>query len=232
MDIRDIMSIEEFQFKFILEAELRGVELEIGKTRTVNREVTAVTLRDGGNVRATVYLEDLYGKYMTGQAIEDIVDKVIDTLNYADEHGFEVPTFKGPDAKNNLYCVAINKNMNKDIFYKVPHQIIEGTDLALVARYRVGENVSCLVDNLICRDMRLTSDEVLQIAKENTLTEGYTFKGMDQVLKELGGITEEEIREYVGDDYNQQEKKMYVLTNPRSLYGAALISSKQVLGEV
>ena len=55
---------------------------------------------------------------------------------------------------------------------------------------------------------------------------------MDQVIKELGGITEEEIREYVGDDYNQQEKKMYVLTNPRSLYGAALISSKQVLGEV
>ncbi len=231
MRIRDVMSFEEFTYKFKEAVNEKGIEIDINRAIKVNREVTTICLANNETMRATIYMEDLYNDYMHGKAMIDIVDNAIGILNYADCNKFETPNFMDSEAKKCLCATVINKNMNKELLQKIPHQDME--DLALVARFRVNENYSCLVDNGICRSMQLTSEEVLDIAKTNSFAEGYRFKSLYEIIQDLGGPSDDELKEYATDNNGRlTDNMMYVLSTESLNYGACLLFNRNVLNEI
>lgn len=145
------------------------------------------------NFRPCFYPEELFADYEDGRSMEDIVDNVIAHAEYSYEH---TPHFKFGDLtsdsiKSNLFLQLINGDTNPLIkdncaYFKV-------NDLIAVPRCHVkldldgAETGSFLVNRHVQSDMKLTDDELLSIARRNTLDQPYTLKSLGEVLSESLG---------------------------------------------
>ncbi len=91
--------------------------------------------------------------------------------------------------KNNLYLQLINGDTNPLIKNNCAH--IEMNDLIAVPRCKIeidGQIGSYLVNHKIQSEMKLTDDELLAIARKNTMEQPYTIKAMAEVLGESLGM--------------------------------------------
>lgn len=232
MDIKDIMSFEEFQYKFIQGINEGGIETDIFHALQINREVTAVVNKNGNQLRPTIYIEDSYRDYMYGKAMDDIINDASAILKNTNDYAPELPTINDTIQKDKLYCSIINKENNIELLKKIPHQDLKDLDLTLVTRYKVGNNASVLVDNRMCASMKLTSEELLNIAKENTFNSEYAFKTLYDTIIDLGVFSRDELFENINMDYSFADNQVFVLTNKAGFHGASLLASKQVLNEI
>ena len=125
----------------------------------------------------------------------------------------------------------INKEKNAELLSEVPHQTI-ADDLAVVARFRTGENASFLVKSDLCGTLRMTPEEILDIARANSRSHGFSFRPMNDVLTDMmSGFG-------VSSDYTDELKidpdgpQLYVLTNREKVEGAVLGTDRNIMSAI
>lgn len=214
------MTYEMFVKEFMqqLESVKGNVELTKITVQKVNGDVEGITIKCSGvAITPIVYFERLFERYENGMSIIRLANMVAEQFREFETH---IPRFPNPtreSVERNLYCVVINAKDNAELLKTVPHKMIE--DLAIVARYRVEEDASCLVDNTLCDYWNITGDEVLRMAQTNTNKQLYTCQTIGSCLGNL----------FCGDETEVDNSLMYVLSNESNVDGAVAITVPSVL---
>ena len=210
------------------------------KVNDGNAKCITATFNDGGNVSPSIYVRPMYEAYCHGDTIEELADKGIRVLEAGRENsiGINLDSVmpRPEDAHKRLYLQLINGEANPDIKERCPH--IELNDLIAVARWKCFDNSEAGSGSiLITHDIQtgvlhMTADEVLKLARDNTLSQEYTIKGMSETLRELmggEGMSEEMMLALFPTP--DEPEQMYVLSNAEKLNGATALLSKDTLAE-
>ena len=134
-----------------------------------NGSVKALVFKkDDSVICPTVYLDN----YMDNEnlTVNDIVERVTATVYEAFENAPEMPedVFTREYLEENLFVCVCNYEANREYLLSVPHE--KFNDLAVVPRVKVFENGSFVVTNPFLVQAHLTGEELLEIAKKNTLS--------------------------------------------------------------
>lgn len=208
----------------------------LGDVELVRRDIQKINgIRDGISViydnspiSPTIYLDELYEQYKNGHSMSEIVNNTAYNINQHRDDIKDVPVINKDSAMSNLYCSLISRDSNKELLRNVPHGNME--DLAVVARFRVGNDGSFLVTNEMCSQLQMTSEEIIEQAKSNTINQTFKCESMQDVLRGImknDGISEEFVDEFIQSQV--EEAPMYVLTNERGIDGATALLSKDTL---
>lgn len=68
-------------------------------------------------------------------------------------------------AKERVYLSVVNAEKNEELLNSVPYRKIE--DLACIVKFRLDAEASVVVNETLCRQFRLTAEEVLAIGERN-----------------------------------------------------------------
>ncbi len=164
-------------------------------------------------IQPVFHPEELFEDYENGQSINSIVNSVVEQSEYTYKHSpnLDRESLVSEAVRCNLYLQLVNEENNQMIKDNCAH--LQVNDLIAVARCKVeidGEQGSYLVNRKIQAEMKLTDDELLSIARENTLAQPFTIKTMAEVLGESLGME-------IPDNVIQQ---VYVLSNPDGINGS------------
>lgn len=133
-----------------------------------------------------------------------------------------------------LFPCAINKEMHKDLLSDTPHKDIEGTDLALIARYRMQDVGYQMTSFIVTKDKAsafgMTPEVALEQAIANGAKDNYECRSLTEMLAiqmRKMGAPEEIFKEF------QLPKKAlaYVLSNERYIQGAAVLGYPEQMKE-
>lgn len=229
------MEYEEFTTMFIDGLQQNMSDEAVNLTRItankINEDLDGVSVRyPDSNVAPTVYLEDKFQMYQDGYSVDELVEQTASQLRDIRGNAPQVPELTRESAEKNLYCVLVNAEANAELLKNVPHEKFE--DLAVIARFKVGEDGSFIVRNDMCQHFQMTSEEVLEIAHINTNNQHYDCKNMAEVMRDImvsQGLPEEYVDELI--DAQGMDCPMYVLTNDSKIDGSIAITSKAVLEE-
>ncbi len=213
---------------------IEEVRREIGKETEIsmhpvnkpNEQLQGLTIRPAGaRIAPTIYPEELYKQHLDGRSLENITESIIKAVREP-QNAIRIPEISLEEAKKSLYLVAINYEKNRDLLADVPHERFQ--DLALVPRWKVGEEASFLVHDNILPELRLTKEELLEIAQNNTEKETFQVTRLPNIL-----------RSFMGDEYaddilteSPPEISMYVVTNNRGFDGAVAMACDKVMKSV
>lgn len=217
--------VESFKSKILEILSDENVELVRQRCVKVNEELDAITIRYPDSVIApTIYLEDKYEAYQRGQSVEFIAEKTIGQLRIAQREAPELPELTEESARKNLYCAVINADSNAELLKDVPHERVE--DLAIIPRFRISDNASFIVHNSLCSSIRMTSEEIMEVARSNTYKQHFECQNMVEAMREImksQGVPENDIEEFLQEQ--ARECPLYVMSNSQKVDGAvALIS--------
>ncbi len=217
------------------------VDLDIRSTVKTNdndAQCIAATFADGKDVSPSLYVRPMYDEWRNGEAtIEDLASQGIRTLEIGHEHAASMNLRDGllnpEDARNHLYLQLINGEANPEIKEKCPH--IELNDLVAVARWKCfqdsenGTGSILITHDIQTKMLHMTDEEILKLARDNTLSQEYTVKGMTETLMELmGDGMPEEMKEALRQNSDGPEQ-MYVMTNAEKVNGATALLSTDTL---
>jgi len=209
-----------------LEQMLDNVVLERKTVRRINREVDGITIRPvGSSIAPVFYLDGLYEDYKNGAFISQLARYIAREVRKALNNAPSIPQFSKETAIDNLYCAVINAKDNEELLENVPHRMIE--DLAIIPRFRVGEDGSFLIRNEHCGCLNMTAEELLEIAQANTDKEQFVCVNLSECISDL--ICAEE---GIPNDFPipmLEPSPMFVLTNKSKVNGAVAITSKSAL---
>lgn len=204
--------------------------LRVSAKKVNSQEETLNVHYPEGVIAPVVYMSGRYNEYLSGKTMQEIVQDMASNLQEAKEHMPNISELTRENADTRLYMSLMNSEMNSELLENVPHRRIE--DLACVAKFRLGEEASVIVNHDLCAILRMTSEEVLDVAEHNMICNGYQCEEMDQMIK---GMLKEQ---GMGDETMPQEimpdmsPKMYVATTENHVEGAAVIASKEVMREM
>lgn len=150
-----------------------------------------VCYEDDKNCRPCFYPEELYEDYEDGRNMVDIADRLISQAEYSYLHTpqFNHDSLTSDENKKNIYLQLVNGTTNSMI--KDNCAYFEVNDLIAVPRCRVdinGEVGSFLINRQIQSEMKMTDDELLGTARQNTLKQPYSLKSMAEVLSHSLGV--------------------------------------------
>ncbi|MCR5311192.1 MAG: DUF5688 family protein [Lachnospiraceae bacterium] len=225
----------------LLAAELH-IAVEAIEYRKISKnngtELDAITIRPEGGaptLAPTIYLERCLKRYQDGIPAEQIAKDI--AAEVSPKLGHQVNEVITPGAiPDNSFATVINAKANEELLRDVPHRLIADGELAVIPRAHVtlpGEDSSgsfIVRDGFLAMDgLEMTRDELLDRAIANTVSKGYTLRGMSEVLKESLG---DAFTDTMMDEIFPDEERIYVLTNPDKMYGANALLCKEALQEV
>ena len=182
-------------------------------------------------VAPIIYIADNYRQYQAGKTLDDLVKKTVGMLVDIKQERPKIPELTAASAKANLYLSIINADKNRELLKDVPHERLH--DLAVISRYRLDDQSSFIVNNNLCGSLRMTSEEILETARVNTLRRGFECESMESVIRKMlkeSGYP----RDYVDDMAMTRDGKsvMYVLSNKEKMDGAIVMALKESMQEV
>ncbi len=211
------------------ETGTKVIIMEVCKNNGVKKKGLMVKTKDC-NMAPTVYLEEFYGEYKRGKTLEEIAEAVIGVYRNNDRfQEFHIEDFKDfKQMKSQLVLRAVNYEKNAEMLKNTPYVMF--LDLAIVPyiSFPVDESNwgSILVKNEHLELWGITGENVMKTAAENTpkLMPPQIRKMEDTIrqLLEAGGREEAKEYENLLEEIEESDNKvpMYVLTNPKNLYGA------------
>lgn len=203
--------------------------LERKMVHKVNVDREALVVKYPNSIVApTVYLDDKYEMLQQNCTVDEIAENILATLKNIRIDDLVVPELSQESAEKNLYCVLINAADNKELLKDIPYEKLE--DLAIVAKYKVGENASFLVTDKVCESLQMTSEEVLETAYANVEKQKFECRPMAAVMREMM-LKEGMDEEYVDELLHVQatDCPIYVLTNQTKVEGAVAVASQKAL---
>lgn len=229
MDYKEF--VQAFTERLRKEMEQENVTMTCMTVNKVNRPQEAIAIKYPDETTAPlIYLGDTYERYCNGESLAALAKEEADwtKIMHSSARTFPIPGITQQDAQTSLYCVVVNAEMNKELLKYVPSEKIE--DLAVIARYKVGEDSSTVVTYEMCRVLEMTPEEVMQQAHKNTEKIEYSCRTMSEVMRDMmvaDGMDAKHAEELVGRD--DGEFPMYILTNKETVDGAAAITCRNVM---
>lgn len=211
--------------------------MEVCKNNGVKKKGLMIKAKDC-NMAPTVYLEEFYLEYKRGKTLEEIAEEIVGVYRNNDTfQGFHIEDFKElKKMGSQLVFRVINYEKNAKMLKDSPY--ISFLDLAIVPYVSLpvdGNNYgSILVKNEHLDLWGINAETAMKIAAENTpkLLQPQICK-MEDTIRQLiaaGGEEREEYEIFLEEmEGNQNKVPMYVLTNPKNLYGAACMVYDGVL---
>lgn len=228
------MMYEEFatKVKEELEKELKGIQLVRHQADKVNGKKDAfAVIQNQSRVAPELYIEEYYRLLQEGYSFNNIMYNLKKNLKQTLENMPDIPKISVHEAKSNLFCALINAEQNKELLKDIPYEKVE--DLALIARFRVGDEGSFIVSKDLCRALKLTEFETMEIAKRNIEKDIYECKEIREIMinaMRKQGVPEDYIRETIVQ--HEGDIPIYVLSNQQMQDGAVAIVSQRALDKV
>ena len=199
---------------------------ETVKKINFQEEALMVRYKDD-SIAPVVYMSGRYVIYLSGREMSEIVKDIARDVQEARKHQPDMLDLTAEMAKERLYLSVINAEKNEELLNSVPYRKIE--DLACIAKFRLDAESSVLVNEDLCRKLRMTSEEVLAIAERNMVKNGYQCEPLDleikRILKEQG-VSDRKIEEGM---MKTQSSMMYVASTANHMEGAAVIASREAM---
>lgn len=211
-----------------LKSQGEQVDVMYHSVRKINFQEEALLVRyKGDQIAPVVYMSGRYEDYLSGREMSEIVKDIARDVQEARKHQPDMLDFTAEMAKERLYLSVINAEKNEELLNSVPYRKIE--DLACIAKFRLDAEASVVVNETLCRQFRLTAEEVLEIGERNMVKNGYQCEPLDleikRILKEQG-VADREIEEGM---MKTQSSMMYVASTANHMEGAAVIASREAM---
>ena len=211
-----------------LKSQGEQVDVMYHSVRKINFQEEALLVRyKGDQIAPVVYMSGRYEDYLSGREMSEIVKDIARDVQEARKHQPDMLDFTAEMAKERLYLSVINAEKNEELLNSVPYRKIE--DLACIAKFRLDAEASVVVNETLCRQFRLTAEEVLAIGERNMVKNGYQCEPLDleikRILKEQG-VADREIEEGM---MKTQSSMMYVASTANHMEGAAVIASREAM---
>lgn len=212
MDYRQFLNCVRSRVK-----EIMGEEVEVDIRHVIKNnghELDGLTImRSDSQGSPTIYLNGYYGQFCAGRSVDAIINEIIQTYEVNKESvKFSAEEFKNfENVKNRIIYKLINYDANKKLLEDIPFKRF--LDLAVVfcvlVEQRKDGSAAALIHNSHMRLWNVTSDEICEIAKENSP------RLLPYRITRLDDILGEELDSESDADY------MYVLSNESGIQGAA-----------
>lgn len=211
-----------------LKSQREQAEVVHETVKKINFQEEALMVRyKDDSIAPVVYMSGRYVDYLSGREMSEIVKDIARDIQEARKHQPDMLDLTAEMAKERLYLSVINAEKNEELLNSVPYRKIE--DLACIAKFRLDAESSVLVNEDLCRKLRMTSEEVLAIAERNMVKNGYQCEPLDleikRILKEQG-VSDREIEEGM---MKTQSSMMYVASTANHMEGAAVIASREAM---
>lgn len=199
---------------------LGDVEITFNDITKTNVKKKAVTIKEpGNNIAPSIYLD----QFENVNTHKELARKIADiyeanksntpTVNLDFIYEFETVA---PKLREKL----VNTKMNKELLSKVPS--IQFLDLSKIFYVKVtmnnGESGIITITNEMLDKWNVSIEEVEDVARENTILDGYELRNISELIP-------------VPDNYTEEEMPMYVLYNDCS-FAACLLSHTEILGRI
>lgn len=219
------MDYEEFKTNLqeeIQSRSLRHIEFTIEAVTKTNEMLEGLVLRfEGQSIAPTIYPQLMYETYQKGMSVSDIVDFISPTL-FDTSYYPPIPELTPENAERSISFSLINKDKNKELLKQCPYK--EVYDMAAVPRWHVTDEASFVVNNNIMQTLRMTKEEILNIAQKNTESASYVCKRLDDVVRDIlanDGVDEDEISEILP----MGSSPLYIISNSQKSDGSCAILS-------
>lgn len=218
---RAVSLAEQLIRELIHEAKQRNLQAQIGKTEAMKNnenQMTGITIRfEGDQAASTQYLAQYESRIRDGESIRDIAKEMMDIAVRAREDGLSIrmPDINLAEAAKSLNLKVMNKETNPGIAASCPH-IDMGNGLMAVPYWKISMNNDNLASFLVKREisegmLHMTDQELLSMARKNTIEPGYSIRGMTEVLQQMMG--DQVPSEIVESMVPEGQEKMYVVTS-------------------
>lgn len=180
----------------------------------------------GQKINPTVYPSDYEEMIRHGATAKDVAKAMAERIreNMPQKQGFtEVPELTKETLTEKAYICVCNTEMNRDFLKGVPHEEIE--DLSVFVKFRVSDNASITITNDIAKNLQLTGEEILSMARRNTDRQEFSVRTLQSVLAGAFGAD-------FGEGMDQQQPmipQIFVMSNDNNVDGASCIASRAAL---
>lgn len=219
------MDYEEFKKMFteLLSDAAGRLDMEIAKTEPLiinkDSDYLAVNTKDGGH-EVIVSVEEGYREFSIGRDIGEMAESIVKGIIPYIKVMSRIPPFTGSNAQDSLYLSAVNRDMNQHLMKGIPYEIVG--DLAIIPRMHVSEDhngqANITLTEELFRKLKLTKEEVMEIAGRNTEEQGIRISPLSSVILESYKKNMEANREtvlkkdYLSDSIYQYEHRTKSIT--------------------
>lgn len=224
------MNYEDFKTSLITEIQAnceRAIIFTDEIITKANEVLEGLTMRfEGDMVAPTIYPQKLYANYQQGVPISKMAEDVSASLLMDVP---EIPKLTLDNAEKSISFSLINKEKNKYLLEGCPYKEIH--DMAAIPRWHISDETSFVVNNNIMQKLRLTKEEVLDIAQKNTESADYVCKSINEVLRNT--MVEDGMPEEMADEmFPEGQIPFYVLSNGKKLDGSCAVLSDSFMQKV
>lgn len=209
---------------------LPSVQVSVREVRKNNDVILqGMTLtEDLSNASPTIYMEEFYERYLDGDDLSALAEKVCDI--YREHCLSEDMDFSFMDeyetVADKVFLRIVNREKNAELLRDVPY--IPFLDLALipyiVIRNSMIGNASTLIERQLISSWNVDERQVLEDGRRN-IHDNYPYS-----LETIGDVLSRRMHITLTDEKNYNA--MYVLSNCGWYYGAALMAVGHVMEEI
>lgn len=197
-----------------------------------NTLIALAILKPEQNLTPSIYLDDFYEKYLSGESMESIFEDIVTIRVEAD-----IPEQFDPNlilnfenCRERIYPRLISIKLNQKMLQDKPYRVME--DLAVIYYIKIGEltdgSATIIVNTEMLNQWHITEDNLWKIALENEKQTTYVFQSLNKLLKSFKGGMVMYNPEY--DEENEDEKlQMYIVTNKNNVLGSSVLLNKSYL---
>lgn len=219
------MDYEEFKTNLqeeIQSRSLRHIEFTIEAVTKTNEMLEGLVLRfEGQAIAPTIYPQRMYDAYKDGVSLSEIVDHISPTI-FNISYFPPIPELIPENAEKSISFSLVNKDKNKELLKQCPYREVH--DMAAIPKWHVTDEASFVVNNNVMQKLRLTKEEVLDIAQRNTESASYVCKRLDDMVRDIlanDGVDEDDISELLP----MGSSPLYIISNPQKLDGSCAVLS-------
>ncbi|SEK65208.1 hypothetical protein SAMN04487770_102179 [Butyrivibrio sp. ob235] len=189
-----------------------------------NRRETGIVIKNKYSDTAPVLsAENLYEDYKNGTVEDEIVGIVKGAIENTPD--FSLSDIDKESAKEHIRLSLMSYDRNAQLLKDVPHERI--ADLAAIPRWYIEDGMSFIVNDKVCRNLRLTKEEVLDMAHSNLESGNYTVRSMGAVLN--NALNSE--HGMGASFFPESEFKMFVVSNEQGIDGSSEILNPRAMKE-
>ena len=248
----DLLTMEEFcerikeEIASLLPEEniekirLERVEKNNGKTYT-----GLVIVASGSNIAPTIYMEQYYEDYLNGRYYHNILKDIAEVyISHKPTEDFDVSkVLSYENAKDNIICMLINYEQNKEMLQNMPHRKVE--DLAIIYQIKVpdfanDEMATVKLYNAHMQRLEVDEETLYKVGMENTkrimpakLEDmlGFLKLRMASDMANMLDLDMDEAEDMIANTYGGSIP-MYILSNHQKTNGAISVLDPDVMDKV
>ena len=198
-------------------------------TKNNGFELDGIIIRkEGENVSPTMYIKDYYNKYQNGRDIDSIAAELVENdISCRDNIEVNVVEYCSYESmKDKILFKLINRDRNQWLLQKVPNRAC--LDMAVIYYCCIStedsEFATWNITNDIMTVWDVTESMLFDTAMKNSLLLlPPIVKSLPEILREMMPELDEEI------DEMPLKSDMYIATNTRKIFGAAVIMYPGIL---